>query len=134
MRKLFLSIVCIGGLFLIVQAQDSTVAREHIKYLSSKELHGRGVAYNGERMAADYLRKQLEEFSVEPLSEGYIQKYKYPAFAMEGEVKCNMGKKTFVAGDDYRILPFSKPLDGKYKLIHINPSDLINNKKIIIWI
>lgn len=130
MKKLFLSILCACGLLISVHAQDSTTAREHIKYLSSKELHGRGAAYNGERMASDYLIKNLHEFGVEPLSEGYIQKYKYPAFTMEGEVKCNMGKKTFAAGDDYRILPFSKSLDGKYKLIHINPSDLINNKKI----
>ncbi len=130
MRKLFLSILCACGLLIAVHAQDSTTAREHIKYLSSKELHGRGVAYNGEHLAADYLKRQLESFGVEPLSEEYFQKYECPAFAMEGEVKCCIGKDIFTAGEDYRIMPFSKSLNGKYKLIHIKPADLINNKQI----
>jgi len=130
MRKLFLTILCAGGLCLIVHAQDSTVARGHIKYLSSKELHGRGVAYDGEHQAAEYIKKNLKEFGVTPLSEDFIQKYKCPAFSMEGAVLCHLDNKTLEAGKDYRILPFSKSLNGKYKLIHINPSDLINKKRI----
>lgn len=130
MKKLFLSIVCIGGLFLIVQAQDSLSAREHIKYLSSKELHGRGAAYKGEIMAAEYIINNLREYGVEPLTEEYRQKYDHPAFVMEGDVKCCIGKQVLTAGEDYRILPFSRPLNGKYTLIHIKPSDLINNKQI----
>ena len=130
MKKLFLSILCIGGLYLIVPAQDSTTAREHIKYLSSKELHGRGVAYEGEHLAADYIIKNLIDCGVEPLAEEYIQKYEHAGFSMEGDVKCKIGKLEFIAGEDYRILPFSKPLNGKYTLIHIKPSDLINNKQI----
>ena len=130
MKKLFLSIVCIGGIFLMVQAQDSLTAREHIKYLSSKDLHGRGVAYDGEHLAAEYIRKSLESFGVEPLSEEYIQKYEMPAFSMEGEVIGKAGGRPLLAGEDFRIMPFSKPLNDKYRLIRISPSDLINSKKI----
>jgi acetylornithine deacetylase/succinyl-diaminopimelate desuccinylase-like protein len=130
MKKLFLSILCIGGLYLIVPAQDSTTARDHIKYLSSIELHGRGVAYEGEHLAADYIINNLANCGVEPLAEEYVQKYEHAGFIMEGEVKCNVGPQELVAGEDYRILPFSKPLHGEYTLIHVNPSDLINNKKI----
>ena len=131
MKKLFLSILCAGGLCLIVHAQDSTSAREHIRYLSSKELRGRGVAYNGEHLAAEYIRKSLEYFGVEPLTEEYFQKYKNPAFSMEGEVKCTLGGTSLIAGEDFRIMPFSKSLKGKYKLIRISPNDLINSKKIM---
>ena len=130
MRKLFLSILCAGGLSLIVYAQDSTTARDHIKYLSSQELHGRGVAYDGEHMAAKYILENLKSFGVKPLSDEYFQKYKHAAFAMEGKVKCSVDKQILTAGEDYRILPFSSPLHGKYTLIHIKPSDLINNRQI----
>ena len=130
MKKLFLSILCAGGLCLIVYAQDSTSAREHIKYLSSAELHGRGVAYDGEHLAAEYLIERLKEFGVEPLGEEYIQKYEKAAYMMEGEVKCKTGGKMLVAGEDFRIMPFSKPLNDKFRIIRISPSDLINSKKI----
>lgn len=130
MKKLFLSILCAGGLCLIVYAQDSTTAREHIKYLSSPELHGRGVAYDGEHLAAEYIRKNLENFGVEPLGEEYIQKYEKAAFSMEGDVIGKVGGRPIVAGEDFRIMPFSQPLNNKYRLIRIKPSDLINSKKI----
>ena len=130
MRKLFLTILCAGGLCLIVQAQDSTVAREHIKYLSSKELHGRGVAYNGEHNAAKYIIQKLTEHGVEPLGSDYVQKYDQAAFAMEGDVIGKIGGKPLIAGEDFRIMPFSKSLKDKYKLIRISPSDLISIKKI----
>ena len=130
MKKLFLSIVCAGGLFFIVHAQDSTTARDHIKYLSSKELHGRGIAYDGEHLAAEYIRKNLEYFGVEPLGEEYIQKYEKPAFSMEGDVIGKIGGRPLVAGEDFRIMPFSQSLNDKYRLIRISPSDLISKKKI----
>lgn len=130
MKKLFLSILCAGGLCLIVHAQDSTSAREHIRHLSSKELHGRGVAYDGEHLAAEYILNNLESYGVEPIGGEYIQKYEMPAFAMEGDVIGKAGGRPLVAGVDFRIMPFSKSLNDKYRLIHISPSDLINNKKI----
>ena len=130
MKKIFLSILCACGLLIAVQAQDSNTAREHIKHLSSKELHGRGAAYEGEHLAAEYIVKNLSEYGVEPLTEEYVQKYEYPSFIMEGDVKCRIGKQTLKLGEDYRILPFSQTLNGKYRLIHIKPADLINNKSI----
>jgi len=130
MKKLFLSIVCIGGLFLIVQAQDSLTAREHIKYLSSPELHGRGNAYDGEYQAAKYLIENLNNFGVEPLGGDYLQKYEHSGFMMEGKVICKTPKEQLNPGTDFRILPFSRSLNGQYPLIHISPSDLINPDRI----
>lgn len=130
MKKLFLTILCAGGLCLIVQAQDSTVARDHIKHLSSKELHGRGVAYDGEHIAAEYIVQQLTEHEVQPLGNDFIQKYDQAAFAMEGDVIGKAGGRPLVAGEDFRIMPFSKSLNDKFRIIRISPSDLISAKKI----
>ena len=130
MKKLFLSILCAGGLCLIVYAQDSTTAREHIKYLSSPELHGRGVAYEGEHLAAEYIREKLANLGVEPLGGDYFQKYEQSGFIMEGKVICNTPKEQLIPGKDFRVLPFSMSLDGQYPLIHISPSDLIDPAKI----
>lgn len=130
MKKSFLTLLCVWSLCIAVQAQDSTKAREHIKFLTSKELHGRGVGYNGEFLAAEYIRDQLNQLGVEPLGDDYYQPYELPAFSMEGDVKCMIDDKSLTAGKDYRILPFSKTLIGDFNLIQIKPSDLINSKKI----
>lgn len=130
MKKIFLSILLASALLFATQAQENITAREHIKYLSSKELHGRGAAYNGEHLAAEYIMTHLKEYDVEPLGEDFYQKYECPAFVMEGEVRCKIGKKDYVAGKDFRILPYSLSLNGKYRLVHIKPSDLINKRQI----
>ena len=130
MRKILFSIFCACILFIAAQAQDSTTAREHIKYLSSKELHGRGIAYNGEHLAAEYIMKNLIDYGVEPLGGEYIQKYEKAGFAMKGDVIGKAGGRPLVAGEDFRIMPFSKSLNDKFRLIRISPSDLISIKKI----
>lgn len=114
----------------LAYTQDSSQAREHIKYLSSKELHGRGIAYDGENMAASYLRAQLQRFGVEPLGNNYFQSYELAGFALEGKIRCDIDGQELTPGDDYRIAPFSQSLNGTYPIIHIPYSTLIDSKKI----
>lgn len=116
--------------FFIAYSQDSSQAREHIKYLSSEELHGRGIAYNGENMAASYLRKQLQQFGVESLGDNYFQSYDLAGFALEGSIYCDIDGQALASGDDYRIAPFSHSLNGTYPIIQIPYSTLLDSKKI----
>lgn len=128
--KKIISIVFLCLSFHIAYSQDSNQAREHIKYLSSKELHGRGVAYNGENLAADYLRAQLRQFGVEPLGNNYFQSYELAGFALEGCVYCDIDGHKLSLGNDYRIAPFSHSLNGTYPIIQIPYSTLLDSKKI----
>jgi Zn-dependent M28 family amino/carboxypeptidase len=61
-------------------AQDLHVSgnklREHVKYLSSDRLEGRGVGTNGEKLATEYLAAQLKTAGVEPAGDNgtYFQR------------------------------------------------------------
>lgn len=129
MKKIIpIFLLCLHSFF--AYTQDSSQAREHIKYLSSKELHGRGVAYNGENLAAGYLQSQLRKLGVEPLGNNYFQSYELAGFALEGKIHCDIDGQELTPGDDYRIAPFSQSLNGTYPIIHIPYSTLIDSKKI----
>lgn len=43
--------------------------REHVRYLSSDELEGRGLGQKGSNLAADYIAKQLQESGLAPAGE-----------------------------------------------------------------
>lgn len=127
-RTLFIIIACL--LCLPLWAQDNKDAREHIKVLSSPEFHGRGIAYDGETLAAEYLREQLRYIGVEPLCNDYFQGYEMPGFAMEGKVTMQIDGRNLAAGKDFRVLPYSQSLNGEYNIIPVKLSDLMNNEKI----
>lgn len=62
----------------IVHAQDSSYARRIICNLSSPEMYGRGMQHRGDSIAAEYLRKELGEIGVAPLTKGYFQYFRFP--------------------------------------------------------
>src|SRR5215207_5426227 len=60
---------------------------EHIKYLSSDELAGRFPGTEGDRLAENYIIKELEEYGVKPAGDnGYLQPFEYTS-----EVKLGNG-------------------------------------------
>lgn len=127
--KRFIIFILAVVVCLQVAAQDHNEAREHIKMLASPEFHGRGIAYNGETMAAEYLREQLQQYGVQPLFDEYFQPYEMPGFAMEGKVSLQIDGTELIAGTDYRILPFSQSLNGEYHIIQVKFSDLMDDNK-----
>lgn len=67
----FIILVSIAGSSLAQNISDKKL-REHIGYLASDKLEGRGVSSAGEEKAADYLAKQFKKLKLKPMgSDGY---------------------------------------------------------------
>lgn len=64
--------------FLSATGQDSLYARRIICDLSSEQMYGRGMQHRGDSIAADYLRKELMDIGVFPLTKGYFQYFHFP--------------------------------------------------------
>lgn len=128
--KKFFFIFLLSVLCTFARAQDSITARKHIEILSSKDFHGRGIAYNGELKAAEYLREQLRHFGVEPLGDDFFQEYEHPGFSMEGEVFMEVNHQKLTPGNDFRIAPFSKSTDKSVNIITVKAKELTSDKKI----
>lgn len=117
-------------LFPSLHAQDSTSVREMIATLSSSNMYGRSIAYDGERKAAEYIRSVFQEAGLKPLGDTYFQSYNFPGFAMEGDVSLSINGSKLNLFDDYRIYPFSQSMNGQnIPIIHADPIILIDKAK-----
>ncbi|WP_428939384.1 M20/M25/M40 family metallo-hydrolase [Fontivita pretiosa] len=70
--------------------------RQHLQYLASDELEGRGVGTRGLDLAADYIAARLREIGLKPLpgQDGYFQR-----FEMSGAASVDPANTSLAAGD-----------------------------------
>ncbi len=72
---------------------------EHIKYLSSDELAGRFPGSNGDKLAEDYIVKELKSYDVTPGGEGgFLQKFSYTS-----EIKLGDNNKLVINGSPVAV-------------------------------
>src|SRR5271167_3643158 len=76
MRKLLsiVAVVLLGAAILVAQKQvtpkaDAANIREHVKYLSSDLLEGRGTGQKGGDDAAEYIAAQFKSYGLKPAGE-----------------------------------------------------------------
>ncbi len=123
------------GIFLIINSlasfsQDSSLTRKFINHLSSPEMYGRGYSYNGDSIAAEYIKNQFVMMGVQPLEYDYHQYYGFNAFSMEGPVSFTISVRKLSPFKDYRIAPFSKTMNKSVRIIHVDSKILIYPEKI----
>ena len=130
MKKILLSFMILL-LMGVVCGQDSNQVRKYIRALASPEFHGRGYAYNGDSIAAEYLRAQLRALDVEPFVKDYYHKYGFNVYAMEGPVKAALNGEKLRPWEDFALAPFSHSADEMFLLLPIKPEDILNPDKLL---
>ncbi|MBC3541726.1 M28 family metallopeptidase [Rufibacter sediminis] len=94
--SLLLFLLCVQA-----KAQDMTRVRQTISDLSSPALHGRGYAFKGDSLAANYLQKQFEAIGLRPFAAGYKQPFTLPVNILENRLKLEIDGKALVPGVDF---------------------------------
>lgn len=79
----FMILIIKGG---SVQGQDSNYVKRVICDLSAPEMYGRAAPYNGEYLAAQYIKKELKQLKVHPLGNNFFQEYPIYGYEMIGDV------------------------------------------------
>jgi hypothetical protein len=104
---------------LTVYGQDSLYARQVIATLSSAEFHGRGYAFKGDSIAAEYIRNEYKKHNLKALTPNYYQYYNVPITIYDNDVDADFGKSypsnTF--SDILQIIPFSPSVKGTFKIV-----------------
>lgn len=90
-----------------MRAQDSVYARRIIRDLSAPGMYGRAATYNGDSIAADYLRLELRRLRATPLGVNYYQTFSYNSYAMEGQLWLDVNGKRLRNYDEFRVMPWS---------------------------
>ncbi|WP_353545871.1 M28 family metallopeptidase [Rhinopithecimicrobium faecis] len=90
--------------------------RKVVEELASKPYFGRGYLHNGDRKAAEFIRKEFKEFKLQPLGDSYFQSYSFSAntFPVEPTVRVN-GKKLQLA-INYLVDAASPAIAGKFAI------------------
>lgn len=113
-------------------AQDSLQVRRYIRDLASPEMHGRGYAYRGDSIAADYIRAQYQRMDIQPFaSPDYFNRYGFNVFSMEGNVTVSLGKTDLKPWQDYALAPFSKTTHETFLLLRITPRELLDTETLL---
>ena len=87
MKKISFFFLLVLSVFNLLQAQDSTYARQIIRQLSSNKMFGRGACYQGDSIAAAYLAAEMKRIGVLPLQVNYYQRFCYNCYSIEGGIE-----------------------------------------------
>ena len=104
-KTIFFCFICL--IINILNAQDSNYTRRIIHELSSDRMYGRGYAYGGDSIAAEFIVQELKKIGAEPIGNQYLQPYNFNSFAMEGQVTLKLDGKLKSPLTDYIISPTS---------------------------
>lgn len=94
-------------------AQDMSRAKATIQTLASPGFHGRGYVSGGDRMAAEYIRKQFAEMGLRAFDSSYFQPFTLPVNTFPGKMRLSIGKRKLVAGKDFILNPISRKGRGR---------------------
>ena len=112
MKRFYTIIILIYSAFTVnTNAQDSLFCRDIIGQLSSPQMHGRGCAYNGDSIAADFIKQKCIEIGLKPLTSNFYQAYSYPAYAMEEECRISVNDHILIPAKEYLICNFSSSIN-----------------------
>ncbi len=101
-----------------VKADETTnhsvnALKNHVKYLASDELEGRGTGTAGNRKAAEYIATFFKKHGIAPVNGSYFQKFTVTTQVRLGkdnkaEFRSNGKKTKWKLDKDYRPLPYSR--------------------------
>ncbi len=114
--------------FGIVKAQDTVQIRQYIRELSDSSMYGRGYAYRGDSIAADYLRRQFRRLDIAPFCfPDYYERYSFPSYAMEGKAEAILDRRRLEGWKDFALAPFSRSAHGTFRILPISPQTLTDS-------
>ena len=100
-------------------AQDINYARKLIDTLASSSMHGRGYAFNGDNIAAEFIENEFKSMNLKPFYADYRQYYNMPMNVLGGKAELAYDNKKLIAGKDFVVWAASPDVNGEYDVLHV---------------
>lgn len=107
-------------------AQDTIYARQVVAKLSSPEFHGRGFTNNGDKIAAEYLKNELDSNKVKAFDGNYFQNFDFSINTLPSKLKVKLDDKELIPGSDYVVSNSSGKCSGNFSLLIIDSINVRN--------
>lgn len=122
-------IVCFF-LFLIngkyVVAQNIEYAKSVIKDLCSEQMYGRGFVNDGNKKAAEYIKKEYQKSNLLFFEKDYFQEFGFQVNSFPYNVDIKLDDHQLVPGEEYIIDAGCPPINGVYDILFIDSATIDN--------
>ena len=122
MYKSIFTLIFILGLY-NSYSQDIDYARATIKTLCSPEFHGRGYVNKGDKIAAKFIKKEIENIGLSSFEGNYFQKFNFSVNSFPNRMMIQIDDETLIPGVDYLVNPSSSSIKGTYKFAWIKKAE-----------
>ncbi len=110
-------------------SQNMDRVKTVIATLSSKKMHGRSPAFNGDRKAAFYIETLFRATALQPVSESYIQHFSYDTQIFPKKMSLTINGVKMQPGVDFIIDPVSSSGKGKAEILYLDSSFFLHPEK-----
>lgn len=110
-------------------AQDADYAHKIVEDLCAPAFHGRGYYKNGEKLAAEYIRKEFKSIGLKSFKNDYFQNFSLSVNAINGDLQFSIDGQELKPGEDFLIDPSSPDYNSNSELIFLKKNQLVNLNK-----
>ena len=123
-----LIIVCIAP---SVGAQEIEYARDIVNILASDSLFGRGYVNDGDKKAAHVIKKEFEQFGVQPFNDSYFQEFYISTNTFPDSIFLSVDGNDLNVGQDFHVLPGSPSIIGDYEIEFIHHKEIFDQETLL---
>lgn len=103
----------------IVAAQDINYTRKLIDTLASGSMHGRGYAFNGDNIAAEFIENEFKSMNLKPFGNDFRQYYTLPMNVLDGNVGLSFHGNNLIPGKDFVVWAASPDVKGEFEVVQV---------------
>lgn len=123
MKKLSITIL-LSFIISLAISQNIKYATKVLYKLSSEEFKGRGYVDNGDKIAANYIKNQLDSLGVKSFGNNYFQDFSFPINTFPNKIFLSINGKELSPGKDFLIDLHSGECKGKFDIKTIELSKI----------
>jgi aminopeptidase YwaD len=112
----------------VLFSQNLTYVKGVIDTLTSSGFYGRGYVNNGDKIAAEFIVKQLEKEKLLFFASGALQPFHLNVNTFPGELKLEVNGILKKPGVDYMVMPNSQSMKQSFKTLVLNEKTLSTPK------
>jgi len=101
-------------------AQEMARVREDIAQLAAPAMHGRGYAFKGDSLAANYLQQQYAAIGLQPFTPNYRQNFRFPINILDNRLSLKVNDKQLLPGVDFLAHAATAPGNSKGDVYEID--------------
>ncbi len=126
MKRIFFLLFSL--LTIAVFPQNMDYAHMVLNNLGSEAFKGRGFVDGGDKIAANFIKKQLDSLGVKPFNDSYFQHFTLTVNTFPTKIFLSVGGKELIPGKDFLIDNHSGTAHGDFPVVTVKLSELENAK------